>query len=216
MAERGELPGFLHGIRGLSRSTSVVYCDYGAFDPQRPWAAVVLRNLPSDSSQESLRALTGQFQIPIRRIEKPRRLPGGCVCSLMVVDDIEAAEKLCVKMNKMEAGVKRMKAHIHPDSHTTRPSDSHHCIFNTDSTFGSKRAKKSQDPPEAKGESQATTGLGELSGPAEGFTLSLEGEDLCRVPGIPIREFAGESYSRTYGWAKHSGATIICKLPGSA
>lgn len=180
------------------------WCDYEPLDQNKPWAAVVLRNLPLSATQESIRTLTAEFQVPIKRIEKPRRLQGRSLSTLLVLDNLEAAEALCLKLHRLETEGHRLKAHVHPDSRLIRPLDSHHSIFNSGVR---KRPKKSQDL-EAPVESPttATPGLELLS------TGDLE---QCGVLAGPwVHEFPGQSYSLGAGWSKHSGANVVYRALG--
>jgi len=180
------------------------WCDYEPLDQSKPWAAVVLRNLPLSATQESLRSLTAAFQIPIKRIEKPRLLQGASLCTLLILDDLEAAEALCLKLHRLETEGHRLKAHVHPDSRLIRPPDSHHSIFNSGVR---KRSKKSQDLEAlAVSPTTATPGL-EL--------LSAGDLDQCAVLAGPcVREFPGESYSLAAGCSKHSGANVVYRALG--
>lgn len=153
------------------------------------------------ATQETLRQVTAPFQIPIKRIEKPRLLHGQSLCSLLVVEDLEKAEMLCLKLHHFQVDGRQVKAHVHPDSRLIRPPDSHHSIFNVGMR---KRAKK----------------LVDAEVPAESPTTATPGVDLpcasdldpCPVLVGPwLHEFPGESYMKALGSFKHAGADVVYK-----
>eukprot|EP00826_Nyctotherus_ovalis_P058833 TRINITY_DN8127_c0_g1_i2.p2 TRINITY_DN8127_c0_g1~~TRINITY_DN8127_c0_g1_i2.p2 ORF type:complete len:225 (-),score=50.99 TRINITY_DN8127_c0_g1_i2:125-799(-) len=94
------------------------------------WVAVVLRNIPpSDANLEAIRKNCTKHSEKVKLITPPTSVKGRWCC-LVVVEDIEDAEKICLRINNYAFDKGKIRAHVHPSSDTRRSGErSHNVLF---------------------------------------------------------------------------------------
>lgn len=76
------------------------------------WYGVVLRNIPEKCSHENLKNFLGNYSKNINYILPSTKIKNS-YCSIVALDSLEEAEKICKCVNKKEMGKNRfIKVHI--------------------------------------------------------------------------------------------------------
>lgn len=95
------------------------------------WVTIVLRNLPSPN-KDSVHTNCTKRGEKVKYITPPTLIKGRWCC-LVVVEDIETAEKICLRVNNnvVDKGGRKIRAHIHPSSNMNRDYEkkSHNSLF---------------------------------------------------------------------------------------
>jgi hypothetical protein len=99
--------------------------------PTSHWVCVILRNIPPDCQVETLYRNCTKNGEKVKHITKPQLIRSQ-FCCLVIMQNIEDAEKLCKRLNNFQlTQIKKLRAHIHPMSNLRREEMgmSHHKIF---------------------------------------------------------------------------------------
>lgn len=94
------------------------------------WVAVVLRNIPPcDANLKAIRRNCTKRGEKVKLVTPPASVKGQWCC-LVVVQDVEDAEKICMRVNNYAFDKGRIKAHVHPSSNMRRSGEkSHNVLF---------------------------------------------------------------------------------------
>jgi hypothetical protein len=95
-----------------------------------PWITIVLRNIPTNDTKAIHKTCTRKGE-RVRYITQPILIKEQWCC-MVIVEDIEDAERICLRVNNTTVDKKgKVRAHIHPSSTMNRKNKekSHNTLF---------------------------------------------------------------------------------------